>query len=353
MPAKSEKQQQFFGIVRSIQKGEQEPSGKAGEVAKDMDPKDVKKFAETKHEGLPVSAEKTAGYINGYKEARFGWVAPTGKAIWRHITKGPAAHATKGGRLAGHATDVGIAGTAGVTSGMKEYEETGDPWKGAVQGIANAALLNPYFIRGAGGATLKEFAKKKGDPMGVISKKLLVPVAAKLGIPYGLDIMRDTRDTMKNLEGVTSSASDVSKEVAGNVAKATKDISSAAAGVPDVVKHLETSAKGTGDTLKAVETLSDTLGKSTQDIAETAKASLATAGRGVGAVERLGGSLEGLGDLGGTLAGMMKRVQAEAGNPERQKQALLGVAALLTLAGGYKMATRRGRPRSVRYYYGD
>jgi len=60
VPALSKKQQKFMGIVRSIQKGEQ-PASKfnkdAQDVAKDMKKKDVKKFASTKHKGLPMKKE--------------------------------------------------------------------------------------------------------------------------------------------------------------------------------------------------------------------------------------------------------------------------------------------------------
>jgi hypothetical protein len=51
--AKSKKQQQFFGIVRGMQKGDTPKKGKAGEAAKEMKQKDVKDFAKTKHKGLP------------------------------------------------------------------------------------------------------------------------------------------------------------------------------------------------------------------------------------------------------------------------------------------------------------
>ena len=60
MPALSKKQQKFMGIVRSIQKGEQPASKftkKAQDVAKDMEKKSVKKFASTKHKGLPMKKE--------------------------------------------------------------------------------------------------------------------------------------------------------------------------------------------------------------------------------------------------------------------------------------------------------
>ena len=58
--AVSKKQQQFFGIVRAMQKGDTPKSGEAGEVAKDMKKSDVKDFAKTKHKGLPTK-KKTEG----------------------------------------------------------------------------------------------------------------------------------------------------------------------------------------------------------------------------------------------------------------------------------------------------
>ena len=54
MPALSKKQQRFFGIVRAIQKGEQAPTTpETAKAAEDMKRTDVKKFASTKHKGLP------------------------------------------------------------------------------------------------------------------------------------------------------------------------------------------------------------------------------------------------------------------------------------------------------------
>ena len=54
MPALSKKQQRFFGIVRAIQKGEQPPTTpETAKAAEDMKKTDVKKFASTKHKGLP------------------------------------------------------------------------------------------------------------------------------------------------------------------------------------------------------------------------------------------------------------------------------------------------------------
>ena len=54
MPAVSKKQQKFFGIVRAIQKGEMAPTTpETAKAAADMKMSDVKKFASTKHKGLP------------------------------------------------------------------------------------------------------------------------------------------------------------------------------------------------------------------------------------------------------------------------------------------------------------
>ena len=41
MPAQSKSQQRFFGVVKSMQKGDVPKKGKAGKVAKSMTKKDV------------------------------------------------------------------------------------------------------------------------------------------------------------------------------------------------------------------------------------------------------------------------------------------------------------------------
>lgn len=60
--AVSKKQQQFFGIVRAMQKGDMPKGGEAGKVAKDMKKSDVKDYASTKHKGLPTKKKKTESY---------------------------------------------------------------------------------------------------------------------------------------------------------------------------------------------------------------------------------------------------------------------------------------------------
>ena len=62
MPAVSKKQQQFFGIVRAIQKGEQAPTTpETAKAGTDMKKSDVKKFASTKHKGLPNKVVQKEG----------------------------------------------------------------------------------------------------------------------------------------------------------------------------------------------------------------------------------------------------------------------------------------------------
>ena len=56
MPAKSKAQQRFFGLVRSVQKGDtpkKSVSKAVRRAARDMSVKDVRKFASTKTKGLP------------------------------------------------------------------------------------------------------------------------------------------------------------------------------------------------------------------------------------------------------------------------------------------------------------
>jgi hypothetical protein len=68
MPAKSKQQQKFFGVVRSMQKGDTPKKGEAGEVADDMKKTDVKDMASTKHKGLPRKVKKESISIYRLKE---------------------------------------------------------------------------------------------------------------------------------------------------------------------------------------------------------------------------------------------------------------------------------------------
>jgi len=58
MPASSKAQQRFFGVVKSMQKGDKPKEGEAGKVAKSMKKKDVDDFASTKHKGKPEKVKR-------------------------------------------------------------------------------------------------------------------------------------------------------------------------------------------------------------------------------------------------------------------------------------------------------
>ena len=58
MPASSKAQQRFFGVVKSMQKGDKPKEGEAGKIAKSMSKKDVDKYASTKHKGKPEKVKK-------------------------------------------------------------------------------------------------------------------------------------------------------------------------------------------------------------------------------------------------------------------------------------------------------
>lgn len=66
MPAKSEKQRNFFGAVMGAKKGEKGSSGKAKEVAKEMPKKEIKKFLKTAEEdeqSITKSMNKNNGSV--------------------------------------------------------------------------------------------------------------------------------------------------------------------------------------------------------------------------------------------------------------------------------------------------
>ena len=71
MPAVSKAQQKFFGIVRAIQKGKMAPTTpETAKAAADMKKSDVKKFASTKHKGLPDKKEVEEAYYGGEQQRK-------------------------------------------------------------------------------------------------------------------------------------------------------------------------------------------------------------------------------------------------------------------------------------------
>jgi hypothetical protein len=58
--AVSKSQQRFFGMVRSVQKGDMKaPSKKISDAAKNVKPSEVKKYASTSRKGLPERKKKS------------------------------------------------------------------------------------------------------------------------------------------------------------------------------------------------------------------------------------------------------------------------------------------------------
>ncbi len=73
MPAKSEKQQRFFGMVHGLQKGTTKPSdvsARVKKVAKDISPEDAEDFAATEHKGLPSKVDESDGYTESPEELK-------------------------------------------------------------------------------------------------------------------------------------------------------------------------------------------------------------------------------------------------------------------------------------------
>ena len=92
MPALSKKQQKFFGIVRAIQKGEQTPTTpETAKAAADMKKGDVKKFASTKHKGLPekkvTKEEKNGDHEPDMIRSQLKTAARASKRIEKHTRK--------------------------------------------------------------------------------------------------------------------------------------------------------------------------------------------------------------------------------------------------------------------------
>ena len=84
MPAVSKAQQRFFGMVRATQKGEMEaPSPEVAKVAAATSMSSVKKFAKTKHKGLPE--KKDVKEAKNFSER--DKIMKRAKALHKHLYK--------------------------------------------------------------------------------------------------------------------------------------------------------------------------------------------------------------------------------------------------------------------------
>jgi hypothetical protein len=133
MPAVSKKQQQFFGIVRAIQKGEQAPTTpETAKAAADMKKSDVKKFASTKHKGLPNKVVQKEGLDSNDK--------PFVKNLVVKLRKGSKTHAKQADDLEKamkEESNPRIPRKKGQPAGSKKHSDlyTDENPKGTIHGL--------------------------------------------------------------------------------------------------------------------------------------------------------------------------------------------------------------------------
>ena len=88
MPALSKKQQRFFGIVRAIQKGDLAPTTpETAKAASDMKKGDVKKFASTKHKGLPEKKVTKEEQTYSQRDKILRKAKPLHKHLYKNLHK--------------------------------------------------------------------------------------------------------------------------------------------------------------------------------------------------------------------------------------------------------------------------
>ena len=192
MPAQSKAQQRFFGMVRAAQKGEGAASPEVAKVADEISDKDAKKFAKTKHKGLP---EKK-------KVDEATWHSVDGKKY----LKLPRKHAKNAKRDTDSRSGLGkakdaVTDTLGITNTKRDGVRKHDGIKGAFQ-IQNSyepegKLAEGDVPRGPGGNPIrikdkikaaKGFIPHKGKPTvdeGVGRAAIGAGVGAMVGGPVG------------------------------------------------------------------------------------------------------------------------------------------------------------------------
>ena len=137
MPAVSKKQQRFFGMVRAAQKGElEDPSSEVLDVANDIDPTDAKKFAKTKHKGLPEKKKVNEVVAQSYE--------PEGELIYeKSDAKKRSEHDDHLERSKARMKHGKVAGDPTSRIGRKTY----DRWKAAAAEAAEKNKLRPGEVK--------------------------------------------------------------------------------------------------------------------------------------------------------------------------------------------------------------
>ena len=177
MPAKSKSQQRFFGMVRAAQKGDlKDPSSEVADVADDISVKDAKKFAKTKHKGLPEKV-KSEGVTYGYKGKRY-------KKLPAHV-KTPAGWGNDDRGELGKAKDA-ITDKLGITN-TKKHGVLAKEDKLAESDVPRNSMGKPIRIKDKIKAA-KGFIPHKGKPTvdeGVGRAAIGAGVGAMVGGPVG------------------------------------------------------------------------------------------------------------------------------------------------------------------------
>ena len=162
MPAVSKKQQRFFGMVRAAQKGEMKnPSAEVLDVADDISVKDAKKFAKTKHKGLPEKIKE--GNLHKWFS---GSKSKDGKKGWVNVTTGGTCASDKPGE--GTPKCVSSSKRASMTKAERESasrrKKKADPGQQSKSGAAK-----PTYVRTDAKKKMKEslswqqFSEKSWD----------------------------------------------------------------------------------------------------------------------------------------------------------------------------------------------
>ena len=149
MPAVSKKQQRFFGMVRAAQKGEMKnPSAEVLDVADDISVKDAKKFAKTKHKGLPEKIKE--GNLHKWFS---GSKSKDGKKGWVNVTTGGTCASDKPGE--GTPKCVSSSKRASMTKAERESasrrKKKADPGQQSKSGAAK-----PTYVRTDAKKKMKE-----------------------------------------------------------------------------------------------------------------------------------------------------------------------------------------------------
>jgi len=228
MPAQSKQQQKFMGLVHAVQKGDVPKSAvskKAQQVAKDMDPKDVKDFASTKHKGLPKRIKQEI--LKKLKEYAFVGQKHTPPAPERDsLRKDYEMDLQKEDRIPQN-FNVGTSSDyhTNIGSKKKEYDDTNfekdnsgqpdlDEQKEMIDGIVE--MLNQVEdIQNRKQMAIDRLRDFKQEGIKVNPKEFL----QRCGINYSTNENKNTNDVIKDLDRVKS---DLLKKVEVLVAKKKK-----------------------------------------------------------------------------------------------------------------------------------